>query len=224
MDLILLLTSPAKTRDISLAASIKSHLDNTHFDGEPAPINEVVTVGRGGDIEADISTPSKLNQAMWSLVNDPYVTDHFILSEDSTFLTAPHNADTPTALSKSGYINRKGVWTNAMAGTIGYLIEDGRPTYDYETRLPVLINKSYMCAAMSQMFGGLYMLRTLYFNTYFDKPARVDDMVLRQWFYAHEVKHPGAVLEETCFAHPDCIKWIRNTYGSLSPRRSKTKR
>lgn len=223
MDLILLLTSPAKTRDITLAASIKSQLDNIYVGDELAPINEVVTIGRGGDIDMDISVPSKLNHALWALVNDENVSDHFILSDDSTFLTGRYNADTPMALSKSGHLNRKGVWTNAMVGTIGYLIEDSRPTYDYETRMPAVINKSYLCAAMSQMLGGLYLPRTLYFNTYFDKPARMDDVVLKQWFYAQEVKEPGVILEETCFAHPDCIKWIRNTYGPLSPRRSKSK-
>jgi hypothetical protein len=223
MDLILLLTSPAKTRDITLAASIKSHLDNIYVGDELAPINEVVTIGRGGDIDMDISMPSKLNHALWALVNDENVSDHFILSDDSAFLTARHDADIPMALAKSGHLNRKGVWTNAMVGTIGYLIEDGRPTFDYETRMPALMNKAYLCAAMSQMLGGMYLPRTLYFNTYHDKPARVEDPVLKQWFYAKEVEQTCVVFEETCFAHPDCIKWIRNTYGSLSPRRSKSK-
>jgi hypothetical protein len=214
MDLILLLTAPKKHRDATLVACIKSHIDNM----PDLDINEVVTVGPGGDFEADLSTPRLINRAMWSVVNDPDISEHFVLSSDNTFLTGRHDAKSITCLQKSDYLRRKGLWTDAMAATIGYLSMDNRPTYDYETNRPVVMDKAFLTAAMSQMIGGAYMLRTMYFNTYYSDPSRVPSNVVDRWLYGMEVKDTVSCFAETCFYHPEFMEWIKKTYGILPPR------
>lgn len=104
------------------------------------------------------------------VLNNYDVSEEFLfISDDQTFLSP---LDKPEYLWWEDLKNRDwsktNRWVNRLKNTYNKLKELGKTTFNYDTHIPVLINKKEFLRVMSSfewgIEGGGYTINTLYFN------------------------------------------------------------
>lgn len=167
---------------------------------------DFVLVGPGGDIEADLSTPSARVSAMRRVV-DFIQDDTFVLSSDRIFPIQPFDPFTPVARMKSGWLKRKGIETDAMVNTISALSEDGIRVLDHEIEVPQAYDRMKLSALLASIPDNTHF-RTAYFSSYHHHPKRMEDPLIPLWKYGMVPEGPVISLEDTCFKHPDAARFL----------------
>jgi len=144
-------------------------------------------------------------------VVDRIESDLFILSSDRVFPVGLFDPSIPVARTKSGWLKRKGIETDAMVNTIGVLSDQSIRTLDHEIDVPQLYDKLKLSAMLSSMPENTHF-RTAYFSSYHHHPVRMDDPLIPLWTYGMIPSGPIIALEDTCFKHPDAARFL---FGQL---------
>lgn len=201
MELILIEEAPAKHRELSQEVSIATHKKHFAIDG--------VTILHG------VKGPKMLLGALRCALEDLDISDNFIFSRDTTFVVAPFDPVQAHCHAKSAYLTRKGADTSAMVGSIGYLIDNGFTTYDYEVQVPQMMSKGLTLSTLNEIGDSVQHLKTTHFNRLGFMPCRCDDPKLDVWTWRWRPTSPIVTLSDTCFSHPDCLKWLKSLQEEL---------
>ena len=156
-----------------------------------------------------VRTPKDLIGAMRAALRDCEIEDNFILTRDTTFITGRFDPVPAYAHHKSLWLKRKGLETDAMITTIRYLLSHNFPTADYEIAVPQVISKGLLMRSFEEMGDDVHQIKTMHFNRLGFVPVQIDDPRLEKWTWNNVPKGPVVTLEETCFAHKDCISWVK---------------
>ena len=156
--------------------------------------------------QIDMAEPEKVSVAVRIALMNASIGDHFILTTDTTFITAPF--DVTVLRQRERYALRKGQSTDAMVNTIGYLLDNGLPTFDYELDVPLIVNRKMAEQALSVEGSDKMHFRTLYCNMYFDGGVRTPDPYIDTWTHHLLPDGPVVSLGQTAIRHDQCKKWI----------------
>lgn len=109
-------------------------------------------------------------------LNDPGVSDPFVWSNDDIYFLEEVTVDDvavagATARGKLEDSVKAGRYGKAAWETRALLVAAGRPTWDYERHVPLLVHKAEMATALA--IGSPGNPRSLYQNHRFDAPAFV---------------------------------------------------
>lgn len=212
MHLVLLLTGYQKHQKMLTAASLKA------FRRHVGKYQGLTTVGPGGDINVDLSTPGKIYKAMYHVSQSPLVDDVFVVMENTTILTGPVDPAQNAPSVTGGWAHHpKGLFGDAMIATLQVLLNEELDTYVYETGYPQTFDKGKLSAMFSDTHGLSLLFRTLYHNTYpsHNKKAlpRVEPGFVKLWRHGMQAPSPVAAICDTCLVHPECIKWFEKGHG-----------
>ena len=201
MDIIYIEQSPVKHRELSQRVS-----DHTH----------TKQFGDGNRVYLhSVRTPKDLIGALACALKEAEVGDNFILSRDTTFVTDTFNPTNAYHAMKSFWLRRKGLEQDAMVATLRWFMEMGYGTKDYEVPVPRVFSKRLALQTLEMMEDGPSRLFcTSYFNSYGfvpePIPEQMGEVILDQWTWNHVPPGPVVTLSDTCYAHKDCIAWIKS--------------
>ena len=196
MDIIYIEQSPPLHRDLCARVSNLSHT-KAFGDGERVYLHEV-------------RTARDLIGALRAAIRDCDLVDNFMISRDNTFVHGEFNPFQPACAKRSLWLRRKGDRQEAMIATIGWLLDNSRPTKDYEAEVPHVFSKGTLLSTLEMMDElPTRLLHTLHFNRFGFEPQMVEDPYLDTWTWNHEPPSPVVTLGEACFKNVDCIRWIK---------------
>jgi hypothetical protein len=134
-----------------------------------------------------------------AMVEEPEVSEHFILFYDDTHLIRDVNSinelfDLVAMQSyednAEGYESRKGKWLKTIMSAMTKLKEAGRPRHDYETHLPRFFTRSRWRELLGKFPPDKelipYAPSTLYYNWFYDEPLiklNRDENKIKAGFY-----------------------------------------
>lgn len=153
-----------------------------------------------------MTDPLELAKALDMALSEKDVSDDFILTHDTTFLTEDYDPSIPRI--RRSFAKRKGKAIDHMVNTLNFLLQGGYPTYDYELQLPVVMNK-HRVAQVVDIYGVNEMLfRSLYFNLFFDGGERAEDPMVDLWIHSMAPQGPVVSLSPTALQHKKCRQWV----------------
>lgn len=137
------------------------------------------------------------------------LSDEFIYMDDHTIVTAPY---TPEIGSNIGFLPRGKEGQRNMVNTLRYLLDKDLSTFDYETDLPVVLNKQRILSI--NIPDDHYAVRTLYFNSFiFEPPKRLKSAHIDIWSHWDDPRETVVHLSDTALEHKQCRKWLEKTIG-----------
>ena len=154
----------------------------------------------------DMAQPERVSLAVRVALMNNSLGDHFILTTDTTFITAPF--DIGVLRQREKFALRKGQSTEAMVKTIGYLLDNGLPTFDYELDVPLIVNRKMAEQALAVEGSDDMHFRTLYCNMWFNGGERTPDPYIDIWTHNMDPAGPVVSLGQTAIRHQQCKKWI----------------
>lgn len=128
------------------------------------------------------------------IIDTPEIPEDFVLMYDDIVLLRPVSNEAFVPRYSMGVEDENKVfsgvqgkpsinWKSMYQNTIKRLQKFDRPTYNYETHLPRILNKGKLSKLMKQyrLHEIPYLFSTLYFNTYYDKP----DIIITEPQFKH---------------------------------------
>lgn len=142
------------------------------------------------------------------------LAEGFVHINDHLFLNAPA---TLTRKVNLGFMPKGEKEVASMSNTIRFLLENDRPTFDYELLFPVLYEKSKITELFNavQMFRN-YSMRTLYCNYFPQEHEREPNPIREQWSHSDDPQESIVVLGDTALYHPQCKKWLSRVFARPS--------
>ncbi len=128
------------------------------------------------------------HRKMYAASVNPDITERFVVMYDDTYFIAPTTLEdiaTPRAnteitedvdwstYGRAGGASRK--WVNLLRKVIEQMRTEGKPTYNWETHLPRLVEKHKVYALVHRysMINDPWNFFSLYMNTYAGKPELI---------------------------------------------------
>lgn len=219
MDLIILCSSGYRHRDLGLRSCLRGIEKNLPHDrlflagckvpewcSEKVLSTYPALSPEMGDIEHLVE--------LFTTYSD--LSDQVIVMDDHTFLRTPF-VDEDVCIVNASVLKRSGEHVDRMVDTINYLLNDERESMDYETGLPVVIDKALLMKLAARVPSKDLFLRTTYLNI-FKQPhvLQVKGTVLDQWSQDLNPSAPWLNLSELALEHPQCQKWLRRNFDEKS--------
>jgi hypothetical protein len=141
---------------------------------------------------------------------DHGVSDDFILTTETTFVTSEY--DITKAYRRSRFIQRKGESIDRMVNSIGYLLQNGQTSFDYEIDIPILVSREKALEVLD--IKGQYHFRTMYGNmVHRGDSERIEDVLIDPWIHSIDPEGPIVSVGPTALKHSQCTKWIRKLHS-----------
>lgn len=216
MDLILLASPNYRQRDLGLRSCLRGidksiKIDRLFYAGELRPewCSDEVRQLRVPEYDQSASEIVRLKQLFLAA---PDLSDQVFVMDDHTFLRSLFFGDDICIVNASA-LKRDAKNTELMVHTINYLLNDERDTCDYETGLPVVIDKELLLKLADRVRSRPVLLRTTYLNI-FKQPhvLQVKGTVLEQWSQDLKPTVPWLNLDDVALEHPQCQKWLRKNF------------
>lgn len=135
------------------------------------------------------------------------VSDTFILTQETTFLTGPFDVSV-LHKQRGGWATRRGEHTERMVKTVRFLLLGGWPSFDYELPVPIIVDKRMAQQVLDYEVAPNAFFRTLYCNTYFDTPELMDSPLIDIWSHFMQPEGPVISVSRTALKHKMCRRWI----------------
>jgi len=223
MDLIILASPTYRQRDTAFRACLRGAEKFLPHDrlfvcglGPKDSIqwlhNATVTYGR----KAPLSDLAYLAELM---VQIPDLSDQFIVMDDHTVLRSDFPLE-EMDVCNAGRVRIKRE-NDSVVKAISYLLEDNRQTIDYETELPVVLDKRLLTKLLLNLPHTDFSLRMIYKNIYPEGLAlKILHPHIDQWTHSMDPKAPWLHFDDVALEHEMCLKWLERQL----PEKSKYER